>query len=195
MTYLRGPHIQKSPVLVVDSPTGLLVGVGVEAGGHSQSHLYRSPERTRVALASLFEPQRVASFPSNVSRPIARLNATLRLVHEHKPSAAPTFEAVSLPRRAACHSGVPCCSAALIRSRDDEHPVHALEIALHTLPKRGSFGLRARLLLVMQRLFAVLALEIVSPRGSSPRSDALASSSVARKKSNSRAAGWLSTQQ
>jgi len=38
----------------------------------------------------------------------------LRLVHEQSPSAAPTFEAVSFPMRAACHSGEPCCSVAVV---------------------------------------------------------------------------------
>jgi hypothetical protein len=49
-----------------------------------------------------------------VSVPIARSYATLRLVHEQSPSAAPTFEAVSFPMRAACHSGEPCCSVAVV---------------------------------------------------------------------------------
>ena len=55
------------------------------------------------ALGSFSVPQRVASLPSKVSVPIARSYATLRLVHEQSPSAAPTFEAVSFPMRAACH--------------------------------------------------------------------------------------------
>ena len=75
----------------------------------------RGIPRRSTATDSVSVPYAVAALPVNSESLVMRLNASIRDVHEHRPMAAPTLDAVSFPLRASNQASERCSSRAIAR--------------------------------------------------------------------------------